>query len=236
MNTKTTHIFLAGGGGAEDSKLLDEQFVKKLDLTKPLVYIPNAMSSKPYQLCLEWFHSVMTPLGVTTIEMWDDLHPRYPAAGIAGMYIGGGDTAKLLKEIYGASFDEYLREVAQGGVPLYGGSAGAVILGEDIRTTPEASQLAPSEVTGLKIIENYSIICHYKPDDEEATRKLAKTLHQDIIAIPERSGGYIAGRILTTYGTELVVIVHEDRVDSVRPNHSIKLQARRWNRTHLNMP
>lgn len=227
MNTKTTHIFLAGGGGAEESKLLDEQFVKKLDLAKPLVYVPNAMRSKPYQACLEWFRSVMTSLGVTAIEMWDDLLSHHPVNGIAGVYIGGGDTAKLLKEICGTGFDEYLREVVQSGIPLYGGSAGAIILGEDIRTAPEASQLDATEVAGLGIIKNHSIVCHYKANDQEATMKLSKDLHQSIIAIPEKAGVYVAGKILTNYGTEPIVIVQGDRMDAVNPNHSIELEARR---------
>lgn len=221
MNTETTHIFLAGGGSAEDSRFLDEQFVKTLDLTKPLLYIPNAIRSKPYQSCLEWFRSVMVPLGVTLIEMWDDLHPRHPVDGIAGVYVGGGDTVKLLKEVRGADFDKYLREVARSGVPLYGGSAGAIILGEDIRTAPEANKLAPSETAGLKIIENYSIVCHYKVDDEEATRKLTKLLSQNIIAIPEKAGGYVAGKTLSAYGTEPLAIFQENRMYAINPNHSI---------------
>ena len=224
MNRKTTHIFLAGGGGAEESKLLDEQFVRVLNLTKPLVYIPNAMRSKPYQSCLEWFRSVMTPLGVATIEMWDDIRPRYPVAGIAGVYIGGGDTVKLLKEIRGAGFDEYLREVAQNGLPLYGGSAGAIILGEDIRTTPKTSQLSATEAAGLGIIKNHSIVCHYKIDGQEVMMKLSKNLRQNIIAIPEKAGGYVVGRTLTNYGTEPIVIVQEGRADSVNPNHSAELK------------
>ena len=227
MKTQITHIFLAGGGGAEDSKLLDEQFVKTLDLTKPLVYIPNAIRSKPYQSCLEWFRSVMVPLGVTVIEMWDDLRPRHLVDEIAGVYIGGGDTAKLLKEVRGAGFDEYLLGVAQSGVPLYGGSAGAIILGEDIRTAPEASQLNATEVAGLKLIKDHSIVCHYKVDDREATMKLSKDLRQNIIAIPEKAGGYITEGMFTNYGTEPIVIVQGDRVDAVHPNCSIKLEVRR---------
>lgn len=226
MNTKTTHIFLAGGGGAEDSRLLDEQFVKMLDLTKPLVYIPNAMRSKPYQSCLEWFRSVMTPLGVTVIEMWDNLRPHRPIDGIAGVYVGGGDTVELLKEVRGAGFDEYLLEVARSGVPLYGGSAGAIILGEDIRTAPEASQLSATEATGLGLIKDHSIVCHYKADDRETT-KLSKNLRQNIIAIPEKAGGYIAEGMFTNYGTEPIVIIQGDRVNAVHPSRSIKLEARR---------
>jgi dipeptidase E len=227
MNTKITHIFLAGGGGAEDSKLLDEQFVKMLDLTKPLVYIPNAMRSKPYQSCLQWFRSVMAPLGVTVIEMWDDLRPRRPVEKIAGLYIGGGDTVKLLKEIRGAGFDKYLLEVARSSTPLYGGSAGAIILGEDIRTAPEASQLNATEAAGFKLIKNHSIVCHYKVDDREATAKLSKALCQNVIAIPEKTGGYVAERTLINYGMEPIVIIQGDRVDAVHPNSSIRLEERR---------
>jgi len=223
MNSKKTCIFLAGGGEVDDSRPLDEQFVEMLDSTKPLVYIPNAMRSKPYQSCLEWFRSVMTPLGVITIEMWDDLQPRRPATDIAGMYIGGGDTLKLLKEIREADFDKYLHRVAQDGTPLYGGSAGAIILGEDIRTAPEARHLVASKATGIKIVEGYSIICHYSPKIEKATQTLSKELNQRIIAIPEKAGGYIIERTLTNYGTESIIVFRENGIDIINPNHSINL-------------
>jgi dipeptidase E len=222
-NAESAHVFLAGGGGAEDSKLVNEQFVNMLDLSKPLVYIPNAMRSKPYESCLEWFRSIVSPLGIVMIEMWDDLHSRYPVAGLAGVYIGGGDTLKLLKEVDEAGFEQYLRELAGNGVPLYGGSAGAIILGEDIRTASEARHHAASEAVGLKIVEGYAIVCHYKPKDEEATRRLSKMLRQRIIAIPEKAGGYVAGRTLSSYGGELTFIIREDRVDVVTPGRSIEL-------------
>jgi dipeptidase E len=143
------------------------------------------------------------------------------------VYIGGGDTVKLLKEIREASFEEYLLEVARSGVPLYGGSAGAIILGEDIRTAPEASQLNATEVTGLRLVKDHSIVCHYKMDDREATTKLSKDLHQNIIAIPEKAGGYVAEGTFTNYGTEPIVIIQGERVNAVHPNRSIKLEVRR---------
>lgn len=227
MNTKTTHIFIAGGGSTEESKPLDEQFVGMLDLSKPLVYIPNAMRSRPYQSCLEWFRSAMNPLGVTIIEMWDDLRSHHSVSGIAGVYIGGGDTAKLLKEIREAGFGEYLQEVAQNGLPLYGGSAGAILLGGDIRTAPEANKLDAEKAAGLGIIKNYSILCHYKASDQEVAIELSQNLCQSIIAIPEKAGGYVAGRMLTNYGTEPLAIIQGDRVETVNPNHSIELEERR---------
>ena len=121
-------IFLAGGGNAEDSRLLDAQFVSALDPAKPVVYIPNAMRLRPYQSCLAWFRPIMAAHGVTAIEMWDDLKPRRAASDIAGVYIGGGDTAKLLMEVRESGFDRFLHEMASQGIPIYGGSAGAIIL------------------------------------------------------------------------------------------------------------
>ena len=227
MKEKTKHIFLAGGGSVEDSRLLDERFVEILDRTKPLVYIPNAMKSRPYRSCLEWFRSVMIPLGVTNIEMWDDLRSRYPATGIAGVYIGGGDTAKLLKELRASGFSDYLLEVANTGVPLYGGSAGAIILGEDIRTAPEAKNFDDSEAMGLKIVPGYSMVCHYNVSEETAVRQLAQRFGHSILAIPEKAGGHLSDSVLTNYGTEPISIFHGSKVVHLEPNHSTPLLARR---------
>lgn len=173
MNAKTMRIFLGGGGNEGESKLLDKRFVETLDLSKPLIYIPNAMNSIKHQSCLKWFRSIMNPFGVTNIEMWNDLRPRHPAADIAGVYIGGGNTVKLLREIREANFDKYLYKMVREGIPLYGGSAGAIILGEDIRTAPE--QVSSLESEGLGVIKN-SFYSHYKADNQENVVKLSKML------------------------------------------------------------
>lgn len=227
MKVKTTHIFLAGGGSAEASRLLDKRFVETLDHRKPLVYIPNAMKSRSYQSCLEWFRSVMTPLDLTKVEMWDDLRPRCAATSIAGVYIGGGDTAKLLKELRAAGFNNYLLEVANAGVPLYGGSAGAIILGEDVRTAPEAKNLDASEAMGLKIVRGHSMVCHYNASEETSVLHLAQTFGHNILAIPEKAGGHLTSNVLTNYGIEPISIFQDGEVIGLEPNRSTSLLTRR---------
>ena len=217
MNSKGGSIFLAGGGNAEDSRFLDAQFVKALDQAKPVVYVPNAMRSRPYQSCLAWFRSVMAAHGVIAIEMWGDLKPRRAVSDIAGVYIGGGDTAKLLMEVRESGFDAYLHEMASYGIPIYGGSAGAIILGEDIRTTPEAKHLSHSDAAFLKLVEGYSIVCHYKPEHETKTRKLSETLGRNFIAISERAGGHVTGRLIAVHGTEPIFIFGNAKVETVEP-------------------
>jgi len=208
-------IFLAGGGNSEESKLLDAQFAAALDPAKPVVYVPNAMRSRPYQSSLTWFRSVMDGHGAFAIEMWDDLKPRRAASEIAGVYIGGGDTTKLLIEVRERGFDAYLHEMASHGIPIYGGSAGAIILGEDIRTTPEALHPSQYDATGLKLVAGFSIVCHYRPEHEAETRGLSETLGHNLIAIPEKAGGQVMGKSITSYGTEPIVIFQEGKVKTV---------------------
>lgn len=227
MNKKTKHIFIAGGGSAEDSKLIDQQFVSVLDLTKPLVYVPNAMKSRPYQLCFKWFRSVMNPLGVKNIEMWDDLQSRHSIDNIAGIYLGGGDTSKLIKELRASGFSSYLLEAVNAGVPVYGGSAGAIVFGEDIRTAPEAKNLNNSEAVGLQIVSGHLIVCHYDATKESSTRQLFQKFKYGILAIPEKAGGYISRGVLTNYGTESITIFQNSKIVHLNPNHSISLLIKR---------
>jgi len=53
---------------------------------------------------------------------------------IETIYIGGGNTFKLLKELKESGFDKELLKFIKEGKPVYGGSAGALILGKNILT------------------------------------------------------------------------------------------------------
>jgi len=224
MKSKISHIFLSGGGSAKESVLFDKHFVEVIDRSRPLIYIPNAKESKQYQKCIKWFLHAMTSLGITDIEMWDNLSPRLDVNLISGIYIGGGNTVKLLNELRQSGFCNYILNAAKERVPIYGGSAGAIILGEDIRTAPEARHMTGTESSGLKIVKNYSIVCHYKPADEKINQILSKSICKHIIAIPEKTAGHILGTMLTVYGMSPITIIRGDKVNMLKPNQSIELE------------
>lgn len=224
MRKETRRIFLSGGGDEEDSKLIDEQFVKALDLSKPTVYIPNAMSQDRYPSCLDWFTSAMGRYGVTSIEMWDDLHTRRPVGDVAGVYIGGGDTVKLLNEIRATGFDRYIAEIVEHGAPLYGGSAGAIIFGEDIRTAPEASNLSQSEAKGLKLVDGYSVMCHYNEQQAVRAQALQEMVGTSVISIPEESGAFICGKNLVNCGSAPIYLYSSDGKGALEAGGSLELK------------
>lgn len=217
-------LFLAGGGGKFDSIAIDKRFAAALDKTKPFAYIPNAMQNKPYNESLSWLKDVFCSLGIVRIEMWLDLEKAVNRniSCISGIYIGGGDTAKLLSEIRNSGFDNQLREIYDKGLPIYGGSAGAIILGQTILTAPEATKLPENKAKGLNLVDGFSIYCHY--DGKKDLKKLCKSLETKIIAIPEKSGVCLTDGGLEVVGYERVAVFNSnDRLD-LRPGEISTLE------------
>lgn len=95
-------LLLSGGGSAEDSHLLDQLLVQ-LTAKGRMLYLPIALDPHymPYASCYEWIRSVFTPLGLDRITMWSDLSAKTEADlnPFAALYIGGGNTYKLLRDL-----------------------------------------------------------------------------------------------------------------------------------------
>ena len=99
-------LFLSGGGSQEDSRELDKEFIKHL--RGKLLYIPIAMEKKSYLECLQWLKSALNQLGFYDVEMITNLTKIKNLSQYFGIYIGGGKTFKLLKEIRESKFDKLL--------------------------------------------------------------------------------------------------------------------------------
>ena len=91
-------VALAGGGGADESRLLDEVFAAWIGLQGKLLYWPIALRGiRPFPSCLEWITTTFAPLNVTQITMWTDLseHQASELGEFDAVYIGGGNTFAL---------------------------------------------------------------------------------------------------------------------------------------------
>lgn len=215
-------IFLGGGGGEKDSVDLDKRFVSLLDSAKTLIYIPVAMKEEKYPGCQQWFTSVFSSLGVTKIEMFTDLHQEIKLDQVAGVYIGGGDTMKLWQELRINGFGVTLRQLINQGVPVYGGSAGAIVLGKDIRSSTEGKDQA-TDIATLDVLSGYAVYCHLKTlADAQAAQK---TLNLPMIALSERSGACIQGQELEAIGFESVWILEGDVPFEIKPGGKYTLKT-----------
>ena len=186
-------VALCGGGGAADSRLLDEVFAAWIGSQGRLLYLPCALRGiRPFHSCLEWITATFAPLKITQITMWTDLSERQASEldEFDAVYIGGGNTFALLAELQKSGFEHHLKEYAYRGKAIYGGSAGAAVLGRDIRTVNylDRNEVGLVETRGLDLTAGHAVWVHYQPQDDKLIEAYVHQYQQPVIALSERSG------------------------------------------------
>lgn len=184
-------IYLAGGGDEYQSAGFDNHFftnLKTRSISK-LIFIPLAQEVSRYSEAEKWFTNAYGGKGLE-IETWTQLNDREVDPKRTSLYLGGGNAVQLLVRIRKSGFDQRLGDFLEDGGIIYGGSAGAIVLGADIRTAPEARDVKLDSYSGLDLLNGYSVACHFKKTAEEIEiySKLKKEIGTSIIALSELGG------------------------------------------------
>ena len=196
-------LLLSGGGSAEQSRILDKIFISLIPKNKKILYIPIAWSSGVFDGCYNWFISTFSSFGTERIEMWTDLNKKEykDLENFGAMYIGGGNTFSLLNDLRKSEFIDLLKKFVESGRVVYGGSAGAIIFGKDIRTAFYGSDSDKNMVnlldfSGLNLVNDFSIQCHYEDNQDKDIFNFIKETKLIVIALHEDTGLSISnGRI-----------------------------------------
>jgi len=221
-------LLLAGGGDAQDSQPLD-RVLAQLIAGGSMLYLPIALAphQQSYASCYRWIRSVFPPSTIPAMTMWTDLSQKRLAdvAHFSAIYIGGGNTFKLLHDFKQTGFDHVLLQFLDRGGIVYGGSAGAIVLGKNIMT---ASFLDPNEValqdtTGLDLLQGYSVWCHYQREDDLKIMGYIEHYHHPVIALSEQTGLSVDEKAMQVVGFEPVIIFHHQRRVSFAPASPVKL-------------
>src|SRR3989338_1189953 len=108
-------IFLSGGGGAQESFILDAEFVNSLP-AKKLLYIPIGLRRDiiGYDDCYNWINRTLSVHSKKKIgiEMWINLSNKVYSDifSFGGIYIGGAsNTYKFLDLLYKSNFIEIIK-------------------------------------------------------------------------------------------------------------------------------
>ena len=212
-------LILAGGGDACDSMHADD-LLRSLCIQNPtLLYIPVALDSSKisYEDARAWIVSVFVPRGFE-ITMWADL-PTTDDLGLdqfGAVYIGGGNTFSLLKQIRESRFGDLLRQLGSGTGVIYGGSAGAIIIGKDIRTCAHMDEntVALSKFEGLDLLKGLSVWCHYDRDEDTRIEIYVRRNGTPVLAIPEKGALHVSNSTLTAVGFDSSwIFTHGERIE-----------------------
>ena len=190
QKAKEFSIYLGGGGGSSASAALDTVFFGNLPADGTILYIPVALESDRFPSALEWFSGVVRRYSQTLkIEMLTDNH-----AGIIdfskydAVYMGGGNVYKLLDFIVKQNLGRKLKDFIKSGKAVYGGSAGAIILGKSVNVASEMDERGNYKYDeGLDLFQGACIACHW-PQTDDYVRKFAAENKCRVYCIPENCG------------------------------------------------
>ena len=217
-------LFLSGGGSGEDSRELDKEFIKKIGKTKPVLYIPLARES-PYEPCLEWIKSNFKIFQFNKFEIVKGLHElkNKKINDYSGIYIGGGNTYKLLKDLKVSGFLKVLTKYVNSGGIVYGGSAGAIIFGREILTANDSNEVKITDFKGLNKVGQFSIYCHYSNNEKKKVEKYVQKNEIPVIALPEKTGMIIDKDKVKIVGMESAYIFDGKNWTELFPNNKFNL-------------
>ena len=214
-------LLLNGGGSTEQLTPTMNKLNEIIDHNKPILYVPLAMDEveHPYDGCYEWFSKQITNVVVPSLDMarsFEDLASKN-LNEYSAIFIGGGNTYKLLKGLKESGAFDKIQEYIQNNGIVVGCSAGAVVCGKDIDiiASMDPNDVKLIDTKGFDVLSGISVFPHYinlksKLTDEENQARIDKFTNSiieftlkngDVYAIPEEDTIYINGTDVEIIGT-----------------------------------
>ncbi|HUT22130.1 MAG TPA: Type 1 glutamine amidotransferase-like domain-containing protein [Candidatus Bipolaricaulota bacterium] len=204
-------IYLSGGGNEKQSFLLDKFFFSTLPVNGRFLYVPIALrDSKIYLTVRLWMNSVIKLHERDDIqfEVIDD-PSKYKfnyLINFNGIYIGGGNTWDLMDELKNSGFADALIKYYKSGGQVYGGSAGAIILGKRIDTQDDKNKIGLQDNAGLNLLHDFSVACHFKNNQNNRFKSWAMNNNLPIVCLSEGAGMIIENNVASCIGERFCTI------------------------------
>ncbi|MAF36736.1 hypothetical protein CL622_06485 [archaeon] len=217
---------ILGGGGTEEEALEVNQYVTQ-DVNKVL-YIPLAWKDSDYESCLQWFTPLMSKFNITDIAMVTDTSKDPLLDTFDVVYIGGGNTFKLLKALRGKGLDQKLLSYYKNGGRIAGSSAGSLIFGKSIDTAPicvhaDVNTVGLKDTSGLDACQGWDIQAHYVDNQENNHMNYSKGIGRNVIGIPNESAVVVQEKSCKVIGKKSVSLITKEGVKKIDVNGTFSL-------------
>ena len=221
----TGKLFLSGGGNEKQTIEIDNIFFNNIN---KVLYVPLAWPNDDFQSCLKWFTNMTSIHKKVQITMLTDANQEINLSKFDAIYIGGGNTFKLLKRLKESRLDKKLIKYLKNGGTIYGGSAGAIIWGKTIDTAmlckdKDKNEVGIKDTNGFNLIKNYDIQCHFEDDQIKEHQEYIKKTGRNIIAIPEESAILVENNKYTAIGTKPITLITSEKAVKFSSNKEIKI-------------
>ena len=187
-------VFICGGGSGEQTRRAIHRLNEVIRHDLPCLYIPLAMEEERYDSCYEWITGELAGVEIPGIEMIRSAEElaRKRLTDYSFLFIGGGNTFRLLNEIKRVHMFEPIRKYLQSGGTAFGGSAGAIIFGEDLESCvlDDENEVGLKDTEGFDVLGGVSFLCHFSnraPEHDQRSEEYLLKIsgHRKTYALPE---------------------------------------------------
>ena len=208
-------LYLSGGGSGKQNLDAYNNYFKTIDKKKPILYIPLAMDNKNYDSCFQWFKKEISSFGFHYFKMVKSSEElsKMNFNEFNSLFIGGGNTYKLLKELQDNSNMKKIEDYLKKGGIIYGGSAGAIIFGKDIDGCKYTDEKLDIDTNGFNMLKDYSLLCHYKKASFSANKEYLKEFSKKnkLFFLPEEAVLIVTDKKITIVGNHQYVLFYKGK-------------------------
>ncbi len=128
-------------------------------------------------------------LALTSVHDVSNMRRAIAEAGV--IFVGGGNTFRLLKGLYDHDLLDPIRQRVAAGTPYIGSSAGAIVAGPTLKTTKDMPVVQPPSFDALGLVP-FQISPHYLDPDPSSTH-MGETQEERIMQFLEENEAPVVG-------------------------------------------
>lgn len=192
MNNKTTRLLLISNSTLHGSGYLDhaESEIRKfLGELKTVLFVPFALFDRDKYAATA--QARFQRMGYELTSIHTAANPVQAVEETDAMFIGGGNTFRLLKTLYEFALLDVIRRRVGGGMPYIGSSAGSNMACPTIRTTNDMPIVQPPSFNALGLV-SFQINPHYL-DPDPNSRHMGETREERIVQFLEENETPVVG-------------------------------------------
>ncbi len=199
-------LILGGGGDENEEAAVLDHFARCVGDNARVLFLPIAASDSETHpgRYRDWIASALGSRGVTVAAMWPTLAGHAPSEleVFDAIFIGGGNTFDLLHQLRSRGFANALVSFASADRVVYGGSAGAIILGRDIASCIHYDQnrIGLTDTSGLDLCAGNCVWCHFEAEQSEVVDGYVKSTGHTMLVLPKTAGVVVTADGLASLG------------------------------------
>jgi len=166
-----------------------DEIVDFLGRVKRILFVPFALSNRDAYAAQA--RARFAGMGFALDSLHEATDKRRAVVTAEAIFIGGGNTFRLLKALYDFDLLQPIRERVARGMPYIGSSAGSNVAAPTIRTTNDMPIVEPPSFAALGLV-NFQINPHYL-DPDPSSRHMGETREERLLQFLEENKTIVVG-------------------------------------------